>query len=608
MFSKNILYIAFTLLFINQPSYAQELTKSLYGVSLYGEALKYPENFKCFEYVNDKAPKGGSLIFGVSGTYDSFNPFIIKGQPAAGMTYIYPSLLFVTLTAPSYDEPSSVYCYAAESMEIAPHREWIIFTLREGVNFHDGSFLTVEDVIYSFETLKAKGQPFFKAYYEDVIKLEKLDNRRLKFVLRPNASKEIIQIIGQFPLLSKAFYTKHVFEKADLTPPLGNGPYKISDFKAGDTVTYERIKGWWGEKLPINKGRYNFDRITYKYYRDETVMFESFKRGDYDFRLENSAKRWAQGYDFPAVHEGKVVRQEIETKNPEPMQALAFNLRRELFQDIRVRQALGYFLDFEWLNENIFHNAYARLESYFQGSELASSGLPSQAELKILEPYRGKISEEIFTREYKAPKTDGSGNIRHNLNEAKKLFEQAGWVIKNGIMVNRASGQPFEFEILLVSPDFERVIQGFVKNLKRLGINTKIRIVDTSQYTRRIDTFDFDMIMALYPQSISPGNEQREFWSSSRAGLQGSKNYAGLKNPIIDETIEKLITATNRDNLINYCRVLDRLLLWGYYMIPTWYRAKDTISYWKKLSHPKIIPPYGLDIYAWWSTDAERTN
>lgn len=608
MFKKCICYLAFTLYLLSHLAHAQKEVKPLYGVSLYGEPLKYPQDFKNFSYVNEKAPKGGTFNFGVQGTFDSFNPFVVKGQPAAGITYLYPSLLFVTLTAPSNDEPSSVYCYAAESMEIAADRAWIIFTMREGISFHDGSPLTVEDVIYSFNTQKDQGLPFYNSYYHDVLKVEKLDSRRLKFTLRSNASKEIIQIIGQFPIISKAFYTKHGFEKADLTPPLGNGPYKISHFKAGDTVTYERVRGWWGEKLPINVGRYNFDYITYKYYRDETVMFESFKRGDYDLRLENSSKRWAEEYDFPAVQEGKVIRKEIKSKNPEPMQALIFNLRRPLFQDIKIRQALGYFLDFEWINENIFHRAYERLQSYFQGSELASSGIPSPAELKILEKYRSKIPEEIFTSEYKTPKTDGSGNIRQNLNDAKKLFEQAGWGIKNGLMTNHVSGEPFEFEILLAAPHLERVIQGFVKNLKRLGITAKIRIVDTSQYMRRLDTFDYDMIFMVVPQSITPGNEQREFWASSRADIQGSKNYIGIKNSVIDEVVEKLIAATNRNDLIHYCRVLDRLLLWGHYIIPTWYRGKDAIAYWKKLKHPEIIPPYGIDLYAWWSAEAEKTS
>jgi microcin C transport system substrate-binding protein len=608
MLKKWMYCIAFMGVLLSQVAQAPEETKPLYGISLYGDPLKYPQDFKNFEYVNEKAPKGGILNFGVLGTFDSFNPFVVKGQPAAGITYLYPSLLFVTLTAPSQDEPSSVYCYAAESMEIAPDRAWIGFTMREGISFHDGSSLTVDDVIYSFNTLKDKGQPFYKAYYEDVVKVEKVDARRLKFILRPNASKEVIQIIGQFPIISKAFYTKHGFEKADLTPPLGNGPYKISQFKPGSLVAYERVKEWWGEKLPINVGRYNFDSITYKYYRDETVMFESFKRGDYDFRIETSSKRWAEGYNIPAIQEGKIIRKEVTSKNPEPMQALAFNLRRSLFQDVRVRQALGYFLDFEWLNENIFHSAYARLQSYFQGSDLASSGAPSQSELEVLKAYQGKLPENIFTTAYVPPKTDGSGNIRQNLNHAKKLLEQAGWAVKDGVLTHRESGQPFEFEILLAIPDMERVIQGFVKNLKRLGISAKIRIVDTAQYMRRVDTFDYDMIFAVYLQSISPGNEQREFWSSSRATIQGSKNYIGIKDPTIDEVIEKLISATTREQLITYCRVLDRLLLWGYYVIPAWYRGKNPIAYWKKLKHPKIIPPYGIDIYAWWSADAEKAN
>lgn len=608
MFKKGIYSIVFMLHCMSSLTQAQEKNNSLYGVTLYGEPLKYPQNFKNFSYVYPEAPKGGTFNFGIQGTFDSFNPFIVKGEPAAGITPFYPSLLFVTLTAPSMDEPSSAYCYAAESIEIAPDRAWIIFKLREGISFHDGSPLTVEDVVYSFNTLRDQGQPYYKAYYQDVLKVEKLDSRRLKFILRVNASKEIIQIIGQFPLISKAFYTKHGFEKADLTPPLGNGPYKISHFKPGNKVTYERIKGWWGEKLAINKGRYNFDYITYAYYRDDTVMFESFKRGDYDLRLEGSAKRWAEEYKFPAAQEGKIIREEVENKNPKAMQALVFNLRRPLFQDIKVRQALEYFLDFEWMNENMFHNAYTRLQSYFQGSELSASGLPSEAEREILKKYQGKIPEEIFTKAYKAPKTDGTGNIRQNLSVAKKLFEQAGWVIKNGTMTHQASGQPFEFEILLGAPDLERVMQGFVKNLKRLGVKAKIRTVDTAQYTRRVDTFDYDMIFAIYPQSISPGNEQREFWSTLRAKTQGSKNYAGIQNSVIDQIVEELSVATSRADLINYCRVLDRLLLWGHYVIPTWTRGKEKIAYWKSLKQPKTIPPYGIDIYAWWSSESEKAS
>jgi microcin C transport system substrate-binding protein len=400
--------------------------------------------------------------------------------------------------------------------------------------------------------------------------------------------------------LSKAYWSARDFAKTTLEPPLGSGAYKIDALDAGRSITYRRVNDYWGADLPVNKGRFNVDVIRYDYYRDGTIALEAFKAGQYDIRLENQAKAWATGYDGPALSEGLIRKEEIPNQLPSGMQGFGYNLRRPLFQDPRVRQALAYAFDFEWSNKNLFYGAYTRTRSYFDNSELAATGVPQGEELKILEPFRGKIPDEVFTKEYNPPKYDGSGNIRDGLRQALMLLKQAGWTFKGEKLVNDTTGQPFEFELLLNDPQMERIVLPFAKNLERMGITARIRTVDTAQYEQRMDTFDFDMAVVIFPQSLSPGNEQREFFGSKAADEHGSRNSIGIKSPVIDDIIEGLVRAPDRSSLITYTHALDRVLQYGYYVVPQFHLGAFWVAYWDKFRRPEIAPKYGLGIDTWW--------
>jgi len=560
---------------------------------MYGD-LKYPAGFKHFDYANPEAPKGGNVKLAAIGTFDSLNPFILKGVSAAGIGGI-----FDTLTVGSSDEPFTRYGLVAESIEMPQDRSWVAFTIRPEARFHDGSPMTVEDVIWTFEALKTKGHPFYRAYYAQVVKAEKAGDRKVKFFFGPGENRELPLITAELPVLSKTYWGKRDFEKTTLEPPLGSGPYRVEAVEPGRSITYRRVKDYWGAKLPVNAGRDNFDTIRYDYYRDLIVALEAFKAGEYDFRQENSAKSWATGYDSPALTKGVMIKETIRHQIPTGMQAFIYNTRRPFFQDRRVREALGYVFDFEWLNKNLFYGAYTRTRSYFSNSELASSGLPDAEELKILEPFRGKVPEEVFTKEYQPPKTDGSGNIRDNAGEALKLLGEAGWTIQNEKLVN-AKGETMQFEILLDDSSFERVALPFAKNLERLGINARVRTIDTAQYQNRLDGFDFDMIVNVFGQSLSPGNEQRDFWSSESANIRGSRNLIGIKDPVVDKLIDLVIKAADRKSLIARTHALDRVLLWGHYLIPNWHLQLFRVAYWNKFSRPPISPKYDLGFDTWW--------
>ena len=474
------------------------------GMSLFGD-LKYAPGFTHFDYVNPQAPKGGTIRYSAIGTYDTLNPFVIKGVPAAGI-----GMIFDTLSASSEDEPASEYGLAAKSIDLAPDKLSVLYTLRKEARFHDGTPMTPEDVIWTFETLRAKGQPIYRQYYGDVTKVEKEGDRGVRFYFKSAKNRELPQILGQMPVLSKKYWSGRDFEKTTLDPPLGSGPYTIQSIDPGRSITYRRVADYWGADLPVNKGRFNFDTIRYDYYRDATIALEAFKAGQYDTRLENSSKDWATGYDSPAFRAGLIKKEQIPNQLPSGMQGFGFNLRRPIFQDPRVREALAYAFDFEWSNKNLFYGAYQRTRSYFDNSELAATGAPQGKELAILEKFRGQIPDAVFTAEYDPPKYDGSGNIRDGLRAALKLLKEAGWTFKGEQLVNDQTGQPFEFEILLDNPQFERIVLPFVQNLKRMGITARVRTVDPAQYEKRMETFDFDMTVVLFPESLSPGNEQRE--------------------------------------------------------------------------------------------------
>ncbi len=567
--------------------------RPVHALSLVGEP-KYKAGFRQLDYVDPGAPKGGEIRLSASGGFDSLNPFVIKGEAAPGIGLIYESLMVGTP-----DEMSTEYAQIAETAEVPADLSYVIFNLDKRARWHDGKPITAEDVVWSFDILKAKGRPLYRLYYANVVKAEALDSKRVKFTFSGPPNRELPQIMGQLTVLPKHWWEGRDFEALTLDVPLGSGPYRVASVDTNRSIVYERVSDWWGKDLPINLGRYNFDRVRYDLYRDMTVLLEGFKAHQYDYRLENSARNWATGYDFPALREGLVVKTEIPHKRPTGMQAFVFNTRRSIFADRRVREAIGLAFDFEWSNKNLFYDQYTRTESYFSNSDFAARGLPEGPELALLEPFRGKLPAEVFSKPFQVPKSDGSGNNRDNLRAAVGLLAAAGWTIKDRKLVG-PEGQPLAFEILLVQPDFERVVQPFARNLERLGIELRIRTVDTAQYVNRNRSFDFDMIVGSWGQSDSPGNEQRDFWSSGAAEQPGSRNLAGIKDPVVDALIDNIVAARDRESLIVATRALDRVLLWGHYVIPQFHSSKDRVAYWTKLAKPKIDPAYGPDIFAWW--------
>jgi len=571
-------------------------TNISHAIAMHGEP-KYDQNFISVEYVSNNAEKGGNIVRSAIGTYDTFNPFTLKGTSAAGI-----GLLYESLTVGSSDEAFTEYGLLAKSIEWPDDRSWVTFTLRDEAKWHDGKKITSDDVVWTFNTLMEKGHPFYKYYYGDVSEVIKITENKVKFEFSTNTNKELVLIVGQLPVLPKHYWENKNFEETTLDVPIGSGPYKIKSFDAGRSITYELDMDYWGFEnniVPIKVGKDNMGSIRYDYYKDRGVEREAFKSGEIDFFSENTSKEWATGYDIDAVTEGLIKKELIPHENPQGMQAFAFNTRKDIFADKRVRKALSFAFDFEWTNKNLFYGAYKRTDSFFENSELASSGLPSQAELAYLNPYIDQLPKEIFNEEYSNPKTDGSGFIRNELQEATKLLQEAGWKLRDGKLEN-SNGEPFEFEILLVSPAFERIVLPFIDNLEKLGINASLRTIDSSQYQKRIESFDFDMVVFTFSQSLSPGNEQRNFWSSGAADTNGSRNIIGIKNNVIDLLIENLINAKDREDLITISRALDRVLLWNYYVIPQWHISAYRVLYWDMFDQPKQKPKYSLGFDTWW--------
>jgi len=567
--------------------------RGAHGLSIHGD-LKYGPGFTHFAYVNPRAPKGGSVTLRAIGTFDNLNPFILKGVPAAGI-----GTTFDTLTVASSDEPSSEYGLVAETIETPADRSWVAFTLRPEARFHDGSPMTVEDVIWTFETLRTKGHPLYRSYYAQVASVEKTGPRTVKFTFKGAENRELPVIVGQLPVLSRAYWAGRDFAKTTLEAPLGSGPYRVESLEPGRSITYRRVNDYWAATLPVNVGRYNFDTIRYDYYRDDTVALEAFKAGAYDFRSEASSKNWATAYDVPAVRDGRIRKEEIPNEVPTGMQGWVYNTRRGIFSDPRVREALAAAFDFEWSNAHLFYNAYTRTRSYFSNSELASRGLPSEAELQVLTPFRGRVPNDVFTREYQPPSTV-PGGLRPNLVHALELLKQAGWVVRDMRLVNAETGRPMTFEILIDEPSFERIALPFVKNLERLGVAARLRTVDAAQYQYRLKQFDFDMTVAVFPQSLSPGNEQIDYWASSSADIPGSRNLAGVRDPVVDRLVALVISAPTRPELVARTRALDRVLLWGHYVIPQFHIAAFRVAYWNRFGRPAVSPKYDLGFDTWW--------
>jgi len=578
---------------------SQQLLANTYvshAIAMHGEP-KYNEEFFSVEYVSKSSVKGGNIVRSSIGNYDTFNPFTLKGTSAAGI-----GLLYESLTVGSSDEAFTEYGLLAKHIEWPDDRSWVAFTLRDEAVWHDGKKISSDDVVWTFNTLMEKGHPFYKYYYGDVSEVIKMSEKKVKFIFSTNTNKELPLIVGQLPVLPQHYWEDKNFEETTLDIPIGSGPYKIKSFDAGRSITYELNENYWGFKnnlVPIKVGKDNISIIRYDYYKDRGVEREAFKSGEIDFFSENTSKEWATGYDISAVEEGLIKKELISHENPQGMQAFAFNTRKEIFKDKRVRKALSYAFDFEWTNKNLFYGAYKRTDSFFENSELSSNGLPSKEELAYLNPYMDVLPNEVFNAAYNNPKTDGSGFIRNQLQQANKLIKDAGWILQNGKLEN-SKGEPFEFEILLVSPAFERIVLPFIDNLEKLGIKASLRTIDSSQYQKRIESFDFDMIVFTFSQSLSPGNEQRNFWGSDAADTNGSRNVIGIKNDVIDILIEKLINAKDREDLITITRTLDRVLLWNYYVIPQWHISAYRVLYWDMFDQPKKKPKYSLGFDTWW--------
>ncbi|WP_413692354.1 extracellular solute-binding protein [Psychromonas sp. KJ10-2] len=562
---------------------------------MYGD-VKYDFKFQHFDYVNPNAPKGGTFKQASIGSFDSLNPFIVKGNAAEGVSYIYDTLL-----QQSSDEPFSLYPLVAEKVRVADDFGSVSFLINPDAKFQDGQPITAKDVKFSFDILTTEGAPHYSSYYAGVEQVVVDSRLQVTFKFKETGNRELPLIIGQIPIFPAHFWQGKAFAKSGLIIPLGSGPYRIEGFDAGKQIVYQRNEDYWAKGLPVNKGRYNFDRLIFDYYRDDTVAFEAFKSGAFDYRLESSSKRWATGYVGEQFDSEKIKREQISDKNPQGMQGFWFNLRRDKFKDPKVRKAISLLFDFEWANKTLFYNAYTRIDSFYSGSELATGTKISEAEKAILTPYKSQLPESVF-QPLTNNKTSGDGNVRVQMRQAVALLAEAGYTLKDSKMQNQ-QGEQLSFEFLLYSKDFERIIHPFRRNLQRIGIKTNIRLVDISQFINRLNNFQFDLVSLRKGQSISPGNEQASFWGCDSANQVGTSNWAGICDPVIDALTKQLITATTRQQLVDTTQALDRVLLSQDMVIPQWYLPASRIAYWDKFEHPKIAPDYELGLDIWWSKE-----
>ncbi len=580
--------------------------------SLIGKS-KYDGGFKHLDHVNPLAPKGGTLNGVTRGTFDSFNPFIVRGSPAAGLNY-QGGILWDNLMAKSIDEPSASYPMIAEAYKYPDDYSSATYRINANAKWHDGTPITVDDVAWSFKVLK-ENSPQFTQYFGNVTEARIDNDREVTFIFDQKNNRELPLIMGDLPVLPKLWWEgtdakgrKRDISRPALEPPLGSGPYRVDSFKSGEEVVWKRVENYWAKDMPMRVGRFNYDLMRYTYFKDENAMWQAFTKGGFDdLRAENRSQKWAIGYDFKAAKAGDVIKEEFDKTNRLSTQDVVINLRRDKFKDRQVREALTYAFDFETMNKNLFYGFYTRNRSYFQGDELMALGLPTGQELSILETYRGRIPNEVFDKEFKLPVYDTRQATRAYLGKAFALLKQAGWVNKGGNLVNAKTGKRFEIEYLAADPSAGRIVNPYIANLKRLGIDARLRIVDASQYIARINEFDYDMAtIGRQTQSQSPGNEQREYWSSQAANRHGSRNYPGINDPAIDELIEKLIYAKDRAELAATTKALDRLLLWGFYYIPQWHNSKEWIARWDKFGVPRPQPTLiGTDPFSWW-IDVEK--
>jgi len=576
-----------------------------HGLSTFGE-LKYPADFKHFDYVNPDAPKGGRIAMvgpGSVRSFDSFNDHVLEGDAAQGL-----ELLFDSLMTRAQDEPDSLYGLVASSADLAPDRRSITFKLRPEAKFADGSPVTAADAAFSLMTLKEKGHPRYALTLKEVATAEAVDDTTVRYTFSGDQVRDLPILVAELPILSKAYYTANPF-KMSLDPPLGSGPYKISDFKPGTFVTYQRRPDYWAADLPVNKGRFNLDTVRFDYFRDRTVELQNLFNGTYDFREEFTSKDWATGYDIAAVKDGRLLRHTIADETPSGTQGFFINTRRAKFADVRVRRALDLAFDFEWENKNLFYGLYTRTTSYFENSNMKALGPPSPEELALLEPHRSLLPAEVFGEPYVPPVTDGSGNDeRKYLREAGKLLDEAGWTAVNGQRIN-AKGEPLEIEILTFEQAFERVIAPFIARLEKIGIKAFIRRVDPAQYEQRAKTFNFDITVKRYVMRLTPGVELRNFFGSAAANVDGSFNLAGVKDPVVDALIAKIMTAQSRPEVTTAARALDRVLRAQNYWVPHWYKAAHNLAFWNRFSWPSVKPKYARGApETWWYDPAKAAT
>jgi microcin C transport system substrate-binding protein len=576
-----------------------------HGLSVFGE-LRYGPDFQHFDYVNPNAPKGGRMVTmgtGGASTFDTFNQFILKGDAAQGLDSLFDSLM-----VRAQDEPDAVYGLVAKSADVAPDGLSVTFKLRPEAKFSDGTPLTAEDVAFSFSLLKEKGHPAISLTLHDVVSAEALDPETVRYTFKGTLTRDLPIIVAQLPVLSKAYYSKQPFDETSLKPPLGSGPYKIKDFKPGTYIAYTRRNDYWAANLPVNRGRYNFDEIRYDYYRDRNIELEAIKSGQFDFREEFSSVSWATGYDIAAVREGRLIRDVLPDHRPSGAQGYFLNTRREKFQDPRVREALDLVFDFEWSNKKLFYGLYKRTTSYFENSDMKASGLPSEAELALLNPYKDKLSPEVFGEPYVPPVTDGSGNNRDNLRKARDLLIAAGWKPGPDHLLHNAKGEPLSIEFLEFEAMFERITVPYAENLRRIGVDATFRLVDPAQYERRIKSFDFDVTTQRYALRLTPGIELRSYWGSEAAKMDGSFNLAGISDPVVDALIDKVVAAKSRAELVTATRAIDRVLRAGHYWVPHWYKASYSVAYWNKFSRPAVQPTYDAGVLDTWWFDSKKAE
>jgi microcin C transport system substrate-binding protein len=583
-----------------------------HGYAQFG-TLKYPASFTHFDWVNPDAPKGGTIRVMAFGTFDTLNPYTFKGSsPSSTPNFAQygigelnePLMAGTGQYDPSGDEAASSYGLIAKSVEYSEDRSWVVFNLRPEARFNDGKPVTAYDVAFSYRTLLKQGHPQYRTSLQEVARVDILGRHRIRFVLKRAGNPLLILRLGELPVLPQHYWKDRDFKATTFDAPVTSGPYRITQISPGRSLVFERVKDWWGKDLPVNRGKYNFDRMEVEFYRDSDVAFEAFKAGEFDFYIEHQAKNWANGYRFPAVKRGDVIRAQIPHQIPTQSQGLFMNSRRAAFADSKVREAMGLMLDFEWTNRTLFNDAYTRATSYFPNSEFSASGKPEGREWLLLSVFRDQLPTTLFSEPFTVPKTQGNGIPRETLRKALGLLADAGWKL-NGQRLQNAKGEPLRFELLLVNPNLERILQPYVENLASIGIQAHLRTVDRAQYKQRLDQFDFDMILMTLQQNLSPGLEQWQYFHSSQATIKGSKNYAGVRSPVVDSLLESLLAAQTRDEQVAATRALDRVLLSQHYMIPNWYLNYHRLAYRNRFAFV-TTPPYTLGLRAWWLKPTEK--